>query len=133
MVKYIIGWIPLPIVAIFNGILRDFTYSQIAGEQLARQISSVLLSLLVMLYVALLSSHVQLNSLRQSVLAGLIWLLLTVTFELILGLVVGTSFRDQLASYNIFEGNFWPIVLLSVFVSPIVFRKRDHENQVHTT
>jgi hypothetical protein len=131
--KYILGWLPLPGIAIFNGILRELTYSHVAGEQLAQQISSILLSLLVMLYVVLLNSHLQLKTVRESVFVGLIWLLLTVCFEMILGLVVGTSFREQAANYNIFKGNFWPLVLLSVLLSPTIFRKKSDKKRVHIT
>jgi hypothetical protein len=123
--KYILGWLPLPGIAIFNGILRELTYSQLAGEQLAQQISSILLSLLVMLYVVLLNSHIQLKSIRESAFAGIVWLLLTMWFEVVLSLAIGTSIQEQANNYNILKGNFWPLVLLAVLVSPSVFRKRN--------
>jgi hypothetical protein len=41
-IKYIVAWLALPIIAVFNGILRELTYAHIAGDLLAQQISSVL-------------------------------------------------------------------------------------------
>ncbi len=130
--KYMLAWLPLPGIAIFNGILRELTYSHIAGEQLAQQISSVLLSMLIMLYVVLLNSHVQLKSLRQTLFISTAWLLLTVCFEVGLGLATGVSIHEQLESYNVFRGNFWPLVLLSVFLSPILFRRHSISRHVHS-
>ena len=130
--KYMLAWLPLPGIAIFNGILRELTYSHIAGEQLAQQISSVLLSMLIMLYVVLLNSHVQLKSLRQTLFISTAWLLLTVCFEVGLGLATGVSIHEQLESYNVFRGNFWPLVLLSVFLSPILFRRHSISRHAHS-
>ena len=132
LTKYILGWLPLPGIAIFNGILRELTYSQVAGDQLAQQISSILLSLLVMLYVVLLNSHIQLKSIREYLFAGFVWLLLTMCFEVILSLAVGTSFQEQVNNYNIFNGKFWPLVLLSVLLSPSLFRKKTDGNHAHS-
>lgn len=42
LTKYLLAWIPLP--GIFNGVLRDLTYSHIAEEHRAHQISIIMLS-----------------------------------------------------------------------------------------
>lgn len=123
LTKYLLAWIPLPGIAIFNGVLRDLTYSHIAGEHRAHQISSILLSMLVMLYVNLIHSHIRLTSLRETLFVSTVWLLLTVAFEASLGLAIGRSLNEQLENYNVFDGNLWPLVLLSVFFLPIIFRK----------
>lgn len=130
--KYLLAWIPLPGIAIFNGMLRELTYCHVAGEELANQISAILLGLLIMLYVVLLNTRFQLRNIREAVLIGLIWLVLTIASEVGLGLMLGATIHEQLESYNIFKGNFWPLVLLSVFLSPIVFRRKSQPRHLNT-
>jgi hypothetical protein len=50
---------------------------------------------------------------------GLLWLVLTVAFESLLGhYVSGATWETQLADYNILRGRLWPLVLLTTFLAP---------------
>ena len=55
-------------------------------------------------------------------LIGLIWLLLTLTFEFSLGLAGGHSWAEMLADYKIWEGKIWLLVPLTVFFRPVIVR-----------
>ena len=49
--KYVIGWLPLVVIGILNGILRQAGYSKLVGELTAHQISTVTGIVLMGLYI----------------------------------------------------------------------------------
>jgi hypothetical protein len=50
---------------------------------------------------------------------GLLWLVLTVAFEFLLGhYVSGATWETQLADYNLLRGRLWPLVLLTTLLAP---------------
>jgi hypothetical protein len=119
ILRYTRAWLPMVILAILNGTLRQFTYGKAMSEMHAQQLSSVTLILIFGVYVWLLSSTWPLHSLGQATLVGLIWLVLTMLFEFFMGRYISHLSREQLLqTYNIFAGNLWPLVLLAVVVLP---------------
>ncbi|HEX5512977.1 MAG TPA: hypothetical protein VFY81_01135, partial [Gammaproteobacteria bacterium] len=77
VVRYILAWVPMAVLAILNGTLRQFTYGKVMSTLHAHQLSTVTLILIFFAYVWLLNSLWPLPSLTQAVLIGLVWLLLT--------------------------------------------------------
>jgi hypothetical protein len=52
---------------------------------------------------------------------GLLWLLMTLTFEFVIGhFVFRTSWEKLLADYDLSRGRIWPLVLLTCLVSPYI-------------
>jgi hypothetical protein len=122
-IKYILAWFALPFIAIFNGVLRELTYSHMVGPHVAHQISSVLLSLFIAFYVIALNSKFTLKTTGEAMRVGLFWLIFTIVFETTFGILLGVPLSSQWKSYNIAAGNLWVLVLLSVFLSPLLFRR----------
>jgi hypothetical protein len=115
-------WLALVVVAVLNGILRNFTYSRVLGEYAGHLISSVILVVLFLLvtYVFLAAVKVDYGNL-DLLLVGALWLALTVAFEFLFGrYVAGHSWERLLADYNILKGRVWALVLLAVFLGPLV-------------
>jgi len=126
--RYILAWLPMIVLAILNGALREFSYARIMSDQLAHQISTITLIVLFAIYVRLLSLKWPLQSLGQAVLVGVLWLLLTVAFEFGMGRVVSNlSWQQMLQAYNIFAGNLWLLVPVSVAVLPTVMYRVRHK------
>jgi hypothetical protein len=123
VIKYIFAWFALPFIAIFNGILRELTYSHMVGEHVAQQISSVILTLIIAFYVIALNSKLSLKNTQQAFAVGLIWLFFTLVFETLLSFILGIPFRIQLESYNLLKGNLWVLVLLTTLLSPMILRR----------
>jgi hypothetical protein len=70
--------------------------------------------------------HARLTSgpgwLARAVLAGVLWLGLSVALELTIArAVMGVSWPNLLANYAIWRGEPWPLVLLLELISPILF------------
>lgn len=119
VLRYTLAWLPMVVLAVLNGTLREFTYGKAMSELHAHQLSSVTLILIFAAYVWLLSSRWPLYTPGQAIVVGLIWLVLTVLFEFGMGCYIShQSWEQLLQAYNIFAGNLWPLVLVAVAVLP---------------
>ncbi len=123
LTRYKMAWLALPLIATFNGVLRDLTYRYMFGDHLANQISSVLLSVIIIWFVILLNERIRLQSPAQAWSVGVTWLILTIFFELLLTLATGGSLNDHLSQYDIKSGNLWILVLITVCVAPVALRR----------
>jgi hypothetical protein len=117
--KYALLWIPLVFIAIINGAIRDFTYKNALGELAAHQLSTLTGIILFGIYIWAIGLKWKLESARQAVAVGLIWLALTVAFEfLFFHYVAGHPWSVLLDAYNICEGKVWVLVLFFVAIAP---------------
>jgi len=122
MWKYILAWVPLVIIAIANGALREGVYGKYMSELRAHQLSTVIGVLLFGLYIRAFMRYMAPTSSEEALSIGLIWLGLTVAFEFIfMHFVAGRSWDVLLHDYNILAGRVWVIVLIWVAVAPYVF------------
>ena len=111
-------WVVLSILATLNGILREYTYGPLVGEQVAHLLSSLLL-----IAVVLAVAYGSLRLVRvpygpgDLVAVGAMWVVLTVAFEFLFGrYVVGHPWSRLLAEYNLLRGRVWALVLLGICV-----------------
>lgn len=49
---------------------------------------------------------------------GLVWVLLAIVFECLLGFALGRSWADLLAAYDMSSGNLWLLVVVCVGCAP---------------
>lgn len=124
LLRYTLAWIPMPFIGVINGIIRQYGYKNLVGEQTAHQISSFTAIILFGLYVWVLTLKWKIRSAGQAFLIGLIWLGLTVSFEFLFGhYIMKNPWTALLHDYNILEGRLWVIVLVFVTLAPSVFYK----------
>jgi hypothetical protein len=122
MLKYVLAWLPLVIIAMANGALREGFYGRYISELRAHQLSTVLGVILFGFYIWTLMHYMTPASSKQAISIGLIWLGLTVAFEFIfMHYVAGRSWGVLLHDYNILAGRIWIVVLIWVTVAPYVF------------
>ena len=122
--KYMIGWLPLVVIAILNGILRQVGYSKLVGELTAHQISTLTGIILMGLYIWWLTGFWKIESSGQAVAIGLIWLGMTVVFEFVFGhYVMGHPWKKLFHDYNLLEGRVWVFVLIWTTIAPLLFYK----------
>jgi len=121
----VVVWVPLSVLAILNGIVRNSTYGPLLGEQAGHLLSSLVLIAIVLAvaYVFLWLARVPYGAGDLLVVGG-IWLLLTVAFEFLFGhYVAGHPWSRLLADYNLLRGRVWALVLLAIFVAPLIAGK----------
>ncbi|MBN1495626.1 MAG: hypothetical protein JXA07_02585 [Spirochaetes bacterium] len=119
ILKYTLLWIPLVFIAILNGAIRDLIYKDSLGDLAAHQISTATGIVLFGIYIWALGLKWKLESARQAITVGLIWLGLTLAFEfLFFHYAMGHPWHVLLDAYNIFAGKIWVLVLVFVVIAP---------------
>lgn len=124
--RFILNWLPLPIIAIINGLIREGVYGKSVSELTAHQISTVTGLVLFSLYLWLLSRIWKLTDATQAIVLGLTWLALTLCFEFGFGhFVAGHPWSRLFYDYNVFAGRIWVLIPIWTAVAPyIAFRLR---------
>ena len=124
ILRYLLAWLLLAVVAIANGILRQATYGMFLSELAAHQISTLTGIVFTGIVVWLLSRVWPLHSARMAWTIGLVWLALTIAFEFGFGhYVADHSWSRLLADYDLSQGRLWTLFLAWIAVSPWVFHK----------
>jgi hypothetical protein len=122
--KYVIAWLPLMVIGILNGILRQEGYSKYVSELTAHQISTLTGIILMGSFIWWLTGVWKIRSPGHAVLIGSIWLGMTVVFEFVFGhYVMGHPWKKLFHDYNILDGRIWVFVLIWITVAPLVFYK----------
>jgi hypothetical protein len=115
-------WFLFMVLAIINAILRNEVYKPIIGDLRAHQLSTIIFMALILIVTYLVLRFFNLKlSIQQSILIGIIWLVLTVCFEFLAGhYVFGNSWEHLIQDYNILEGRIWSLVLLTIVFAPFI-------------
>ncbi len=122
MIKYIIAWFPMIVIAIGNGALRELVYGKFTTELRAHQIATVLGCVLFGFYMYGVIWFWNPGSGSAALSIGLVWVALTICFEFIFGhYVAGHSWGRLLQDYNIFAGRVWIIALIWLAFAPYIF------------
>jgi len=122
ILKYILAWFPMLVIAIINGAIRDFGYKQRLGELRAHQLSTFTGSILMGIYMWGLFRLWPLESGSQAITVGLIWLIITVSFEFSMVLFIQKKpLSHALADYNLFAGRLWTLFLLWIILALYLF------------
>ena len=122
MIRYVLAWIPMLIIAIANGALRQLTFAKVLSEPHAHQLSTILGSLFIGVFIWFVVRTWPPTSSRHALVIGLIWLILTVAFESFMGLVLQhRPLPLVLNEYNLLAGRVWVLFLIWLAVAPWVF------------
>jgi hypothetical protein len=121
MLKYLFLWIPMLLIAIFNGSVKSFGYKTKLGGPAAHVLSAVSLLLLFALYIACVIRLFSPASPLQAIEVGIMWMVLTLAFEFALGRWLGRSFGILLSDYRFERGYLWILVPLWVAIAPYLF------------
>jgi hypothetical protein len=120
---YLLAWFPMVLIAIANGVARDKGYHRYCGELRAHQISTLSAAILFTAYTWALSLRWPLASAGPALLVGIIWLLMTIAFEIGFGhFVAKFTWRRLAMDYNLLKGRVWVLLLAWVLALPSVVR-----------
>ncbi len=124
LLKYLLLWFPMVIIAIINGSIRQFLYIKFLNELAAHQLSVLSGILFFAIYIWIITGFWKIESSAQAITVGLMWLGMTIIFEFVFGhYVMGNSWEKLFADYNIFKGRLWVVVLIWTAISPFIFFK----------
>lgn len=117
-------WLVLIVAEIAHGILRALALVPIVGEFRSNQIGVFTGSAIILLIAYFTIRWIGARRRNELLLAGLIWLVLTVAFEVLFGrFVVGLSWERIASDYNVLNGGLMPLGLLMLFFSPMIAAK----------
>ncbi len=117
-------WLVFIVAESLNGTIRNFLLVPSLGDLLAHQISFCTGSVLVLLIAIAFVRWLHTSRVSQLLGVGVLWLLLTVAFELALGrFILGYSWERIAADYNLLQGGLMPIGLVLLTLAPVVAAK----------
>jgi hypothetical protein len=124
MWRYLLLWLPMLLLAVANGALRELTLRRRLGELRAHQLSTLLLLVLLALYIGGVLRVWPPTSPGEALAVGSLWLGLTLSFEFLAGRYLSKqSWRRLLADYDLRAGRLWALVPLWVLVAPLLFQR----------
>ncbi|MFM7449173.1 MAG: hypothetical protein ACKO24_11305 [Leptolyngbyaceae cyanobacterium] len=124
ILKSIVIWFVFIFIESLNGAARIFWLVPLLGDPLAHQVSFVTGSVLILVIATLSIRWLHTSQVPQLLGIGILWLLLTVVFEMCLGLfVLGYSWQQISADYNVLQGGLMPIGLVWLMLSPFIAAK----------
>jgi hypothetical protein len=121
LLRALIIWFLIILVETLHGITRRILLEPLIGDFNARQIAvftgSVLIILVAFAFIRWLKDAVTI----QLLLVGAMWVILTLTFEILLGRYVMDLTWDRIFSdYDLRNGGLLPIGLLVMFLAPLI-------------
>jgi hypothetical protein len=117
-------WLIFIIIESLNGTVRTLWLAPSIGDLWAHQISFVTGSLLILVISTIFVRWLNATSLAQLMSVGVLWMLLTVVFEVSLGRwAFGYSWAQIAADYNLFQGKLMSIGLVLLLFAPLIATK----------
>jgi hypothetical protein len=125
LLKSLFIWFSILVLGVLNGGLRNYVLTPLMSEKFSRPLSGITLACLIFIvsfiFIPLLGKGLKITYIQM----GILWVLLTIIFETIFGLILGSTFREILNAYNVASGDLWLLVILFIgFVPFIVVRRK---------
>ncbi len=122
MLTYILAWLPMLLIAVANGALRQTVFAKFMPELRAHQLSTLSGSVLIGVFIWFVIRAWPPSSAGEAWLIGAVWLVLTVAFETFMGLALQRRPLAQvLGEYDLRAGRVWVLFLLWLTAAPWVF------------
>jgi len=114
-------WFGIMLLAVLNGGARDILLVPRMGDLVARALSCITLSALILGMTWVSLRWIAPDSRGDAWEIGALWLGMTLVFEFVAGhFLFGTPWPALLADYNLLAGRLWVLVLITTFVSPML-------------
>ena len=114
------AWFLFMILAIVNAGIREAVFASFLDELQAHQLSTLTLMILIFFGTFLILKFTGLTLTdQQTFLMGMIWVIMTISFEFLAGhYAFGNSWETLIADYNILKGRIWIFIPITSFISP---------------
>jgi len=122
--RSLVIWLALITAEIAHGILRAVVFVPWVGQFRSNQIGVFTGSVIIFVLVLLTIRWIGAKRPSSLLLVGWVWLVLTVTFEILFGrFAVGLTWDRIAADYNLLSGGLMPLGLLVLLFSPVIAAK----------
>jgi hypothetical protein len=122
--RSIVVWLVFILAESLNGTVRNLWLVPSLGDFWAHQISFFTGSILVLAIATIFVKWLHATRISQLLNIGVLWLVLTLTFEICLGrFILGYSWERIAADYNLLQGGLMPFGLLLLTLAPLIAAK----------
>lgn len=104
--RVLLIWLVIIFLETIHGIARQVFLTPYIGDLPARQLGVLIGSLLILMVVWLFYDWLRITSVAGQLVVGASWCVLTLLFEIALGMVLGVGWQRLLADYDIRQGGF---------------------------
>jgi len=112
----------LAVLAIANAAVREVLVAPIVGEYWGHLTSTVTYITALFVVASRYFGRYTEHSVRELVVIGVLWVVMTVLFEFGFGhYVMGNTWKALLRDYDLRAGRIWSLVLLALGVAPVLF------------
>ena len=120
----LVVWVVIIIVEMSHGMVRQIVLEPLIGDFRARQVSVLVGSALIIGITFIFVRWLKGSSVFDFVLIGILWVGLTVGFEIVLGRFAMNLSWERIASdYNVAAGGLMPLGLFVMLAAPLMFAK----------
>ena len=123
LLKSILVWLSIIPLAILNGGLRDTFITPLIGENFSRPISGFTLCCLIFIVSFIFVPRLGNGVKKIYIQMGILWVLLTIIFETVFGLLQGNNFNEIINAYDLTTGDLWLIVVIFIGFVPYLTAK----------
>jgi hypothetical protein len=116
--RAVIVWLVIIIAESIHGVLRQVFLAPLVGDLPARQIGVVVGSLIIFAVALASSRWLDARRLGTQLAVGVVWVVLTIVFELGLGALLGLGRERMLVDYDISQGGYMVFGLLFMLLAP---------------
>jgi hypothetical protein len=118
------SWLVIVLAETLHGILRMAFLTPRLGDRRARQVGVFSGSVIILTIGWYLVPWIEPRSVKESLSAGALWVILMLAFELALGrLVLGYSWQRLTEDYNLCNGGFLGLGMMVLFLTPLITAK----------
>ncbi|WP_435119603.1 hypothetical protein [Halolamina sp. C58] len=122
MLQPLAVWLVMAVVAVGNGVFRETVLIPRMDEYTAHVLSTAMLVLAILAVSAAYFGWSETAFTRaELLLIGAVWTLLTVGFEFLVGYAEGTPVSVTIGQYDVFAGQVWIAVPLTLLFAPLLF------------
>ncbi|MDR9380415.1 MAG: hypothetical protein RI560_01910 [Natronomonas sp.] len=115
-------WVVMAVVAVLNGGVQELLLIPRMDEYAAHVVSTGLLVVAIGGISALYFRWTPIEyAYGELVFVGMLWTVLTVGFEFVVGYVEGTPVSATIGQYDVLAGRVWIAVPLTLLCSPLLF------------
>lgn len=119
--KAMLIWLMFIVAESLNGTIRELWLVPVLGDVRAHQVAFITGSILILTIATLFIRWLGASRMSQLFMVGFLWLVLTVTFEIVLGrFILGYSWERIVADYNLFQGGLMLIGLILLLLAPLI-------------
>lgn len=116
-------WLVIVFAESLHGAARRLLLEPYLGDLSARQVSVFIGSIIILAIAILFIRWIRATRIGQFIAIGILWVLLTIGFEIGLGLLLGYSWERIASDYKIQEGGLMSIGLLFMAFTPLLAAK----------